>query len=272
MDQIGRFLRYLRYERNLSVGAIKTYKSMLSVTLRHLGVDLSHNKDMRDIVRSFEIELPRNPQVKLRWNLDVVLKYLTLEKFEPLTSTSLLNLSKKTLFLSALALAKRVGELQALSSSVGFSSEGAVLSYLPMFRAKNHASCKNLPRFFCLKQLAHLVPHEEEALLCPVRSLRAYLDRTKSLRGNSHKNLFCPVQCPESPMSKNAISYLLRTLIKEAHQELREDLMPVLKVKPHEIRAVATSVNFKQNLSLEAVVSAAQWKCASVFANHYLQM
>ena len=271
LDQIGRFFRYLRYDRRSAVSTIKTYRSMLATTLRHVDVELSNNRDMKDVIRSFEIEAPVNSPNTLKWNLDVVLKFLTTDKFEPIGNISFLELSKKTLFLVALALAKRVGELQALSSKVGFSSEGAVVSYLQKFRAKNHVSCKGLPRFFVIKQLEQLVPQEEEALLCPVRALKTYLKKSRPLSRDRHPNLFCAVRHPELPMSKNAISFMLRTLVIEAHQELREDLLPFLKVKPHEVRAVATSVNFQKNLSIDEVVSAAQWKCASVFAGHYLR-
>ena len=72
-------------------------------------------------------------------------------------------------------------------------------------------------------------------------------------------------------MSKNGISYFLRTLIREAHVNINVNNFPVVKVKPHEVRAVATSVNFKKNLSLESVMLAAQWQCNSVFTAHYLK-
>ena len=60
-------------------------------------------------------------------------------------------------------------------------------------------------------------------------------------------------------------------LIREAHASLKPELVPILKVKPHELRAVATSVAFKQNLSLDSVMETAQWRCNSVFASHYLK-
>lgn len=44
-----------------------------------------------------------------------------------------------------------------------------------------------------------------------------------------------------------------------------------MKVKVHEVRAVATSVAFKHNLSLSAILEATHWKCKSVFAMHYLR-
>ena len=51
-----------------------------------------------------------------------MLEYLRSPVFEPLSSASLRDLTRKTLFLVALATAKRVGELRALLRVVSFSS------------------------------------------------------------------------------------------------------------------------------------------------------
>ena len=64
---------------------------------------------------------------------------------------------------------------------------------------------------------------------------------------------------------------MAKQLIREAHQTLRPDLIPVLKVKAHELRGVSTSMSFHHNLSLSSVIEAAQWRCHSVFASHYLK-
>ena len=56
--------------------------------------------------------------------------------FEPISSLHLEVPLMKALFLTALATAHRVGELQALSSSVGFGRDGsALLSFSPTFLA-----------------------------------------------------------------------------------------------------------------------------------------
>ena len=120
----------------------------------------------------------------------IIIIIICSDKFEPLDKIPLEELTKKTLFLLALALAKRVSELQALSKDVGFIKEGALVSLLLEFRAKNDNKAKSLPRNFIVKGLSHLVGPEEERKLCPVRALRAYLDRTKDLRQYQVRNLF----------------------------------------------------------------------------------
>ena len=65
------------------------------------------------------------------WDLSKVLTYLVSPAFEPLAQASFRSLTLKTLFLLALAAAKRVVELQALSSIVTFVGADACLSYIP---------------------------------------------------------------------------------------------------------------------------------------------
>ena len=243
---------------------------MIQSVLRHADIPVSSNQDISDVIRSFVLERPVVRKDVVGWNLDLVLKFLCSAKFEPLNSASLRDLTKKALFLLALALAKRVSELQAISQNVGFSREGAVVSLILGFRAKNDNKVKALPRNFLVKGLRDLVGQEEERKLCPVRALKFYLDRTKGYK-RTKGSLFVAPKDPSRAASKNGISFLIRSLIKEAHQNVDSDTLKNLKVKAHEVRAVSTSLAYAHNLSLESVIEAAQWRSASVFASHYLK-
>ena len=271
INSICEFLIFLFEEKKLAVDTIRCYRSTLHSVLRHTGIKINKNEDVKDVIRSLKLRAPiKNPRV-VHWNLDVVLKFLTSDKFEPLNQSSLLNLTRKTFILLALALAKRISELQALSRSVGFCKEGALVSLAWDFRAKNDTKCKDLGRNFLIKELGSLVGQEEEALLCPVRALKAYLDRTKPLVGQNMSRLFVSPRKPTNAASKNALTCLTKDLIREAHERLQPELLPILKVRTHELRGVSTSVAFKKNLSLQSVMEAAQWRCHSVFASHYLK-
>ena len=271
INSICEFFIYLFEVKGLVVNTIRCYRSTLHSVLRHTGLKINRNQDIADVMRSLRLRAPVLPSRLVNWNLDVLLKFLCSDKFEPISNCSLFNLTKKTFILMALALSKRVSELQALSRSVGFCSEGAVVSLAMDFRAKNDFKCKNLQRNFVVKELGSLVGQEEEALLCPVRALKAYLDRTKPLVGKNMSRLFVSPRYPTNPASKNALTAMTKAVIKEAHESLRPDLIPVLKVKVHELRGVSTSMSFHHNLSLTAVLEAAQWRCHSVFASHYLK-
>ena len=99
-------------------------------------------------MRSFGVERPCVPHVAPSWDLDVMLWHLMSLEFEPLERLSLRALMKKTLFLVALATAKRIGELQALSCQVSFQGKDLFISYLPHFVAKTERPDAPLPRSF----------------------------------------------------------------------------------------------------------------------------
>ena len=205
------------------------------------------------------------------WNLDVVLRALSRPPFEPLRSASFRDLTKKSLFLVSLASAKRVSELQALLRRVTSQGEDLLLSYLPEFLAKTEKASNLLPREFRLKSLASLVgPNDEERLLCPVRALNYILERTKGISPKP-RNLFVSPSNTSKPLSKNALSFLLKETILQAHQSFPEELQQPLKVRAHDIRGIATSLNLSRNHSFNSILEAASWKTPSVFANHYLK-
>lgn len=111
---------------------------------------------------------------------------------------------------------------------------------------------------------------EEERVLCLFRALRYYLNRTEKIRGPS-SNHWCTVRNPSHPLSKNALSFSLRNLIREAHSQIKEDILPNFKVRVHDIRVVSTSLAIKRNMSLTSIFPSTYWRCRSIFASHYLK-
>ena len=109
------------------MSSILGYWSMLSAVFRFKLPEISTSTVLRDLLRSFKVEAPVRPVRPPAWDLDAVLGYLNSSTFELLDSTSLRSLTKKVLFLVSLATAKRVGELQAVSSRVAFASSDACL-------------------------------------------------------------------------------------------------------------------------------------------------
>ena len=150
------------------------------------------------------------------WDLSKVLCFLNSGSFDPLRAAPLRALSKTVLFLLALATAKRVGELQVLSRIVSFVSGDACFFYVPEFVAKSESLSRSIPRSFLVKSLSDFAAGlDVDLLLCPVRALRVYLDRTLSL-APSRRRLFVSLSCPMRAMSKNAVSFFLRDVIHGA--------------------------------------------------------
>ena len=209
----------------------------------------------------------------------MALHYLKGARFEPLVEASLRDLSRKTLFLVAMALASRIGELQALSPSVGWGRDGhsVKLAWVPEFMAKTETPVtpdNPVPREFVLHALSQDTPEKEELLLCPVRALRYYLYRVESLKLKPDR-LFVAPSNPKRHISKNAISYFVWSVILEsnAKEHLPSDVefLHIDNVRAYEIRALSVSTCFKVTCSLEALRWAALWKCEPIFPNFYLR-
>ena len=183
---------------------------MLSAVFRTVLSEISTSPVIQDLLRSFKVEAPCRAIRPPAWDLLKVLTYLRSSIFEPLSNTSLRDLTGKTLFLVGLATAKRVGELQALSRFVSFSPSAAGVSYVPEFLAKTETAVHPLPHSFSVQSLGDFAAGlPEDLLLCPVRSLGEYVKRTSRFV-NRPRRLFVSPCCPSRAMSKNAISYFLR--------------------------------------------------------------
>ena len=253
--------------RGLSVSSVKGYRSMLSAVFRFHLPDLSAHPILRDLLRSFRVSAPSCPMCPPPWDLSKVLRFLISDAFEPLRTAPLRALSKKVLFLLALATAKRVGELQALSRIVSFVRDDACLSYVPEFVAKSESLTRSIPRSFLVRLLSDFAAGlDDDLLLCPVRALCIYLDRTLSL-APSRCRLFISPSFPTRALSKNLVSFFLREVIHGAEAARPE----VGTVRAHDVRGVSTSVAFHRNWSVSAVLDAATWSSSSVFTSFYLR-
>ena len=223
---------------------------------------------IRDLLRSFSIARSCPPLSPPSWDVEVVLRALRSPPFEPLVSCSLRDLTIKTLFLVSLATAKRVGELQALSYRVAKSGQDLTLTYLPEFVAKTETSDNPIPRSFLLKSLTDFVGDlEEELLLCPVRALSVYLQRTTGVPGRP-RHLFVSPRNTSRPCSKNAISFFTRSLIRSTGA-----LGAVEGPGPraHSVRSLATSIAFMKNTPISKILEAGTWKSSLVFTSFYLK-
>ena len=207
------------------------------------------------------------------WNAPSLLRVLSLLRgspFEPLESCSLRDLTRKTLFLVSLATARRVGELQAVSAAVSSSSGSDLfLSYLPEFRAKSESASNPLPRSFQVRSLRDFVGSlPGEMSLCPVRALQVYLRRTASLSPRP-RSLFVSPRAPSRPMSKNALSFFLRSVISLSFPPVSAP--PSSSSRAHSSHGVSTSLAFSRNVPLASILAAATWSSSTVFTSFYLR-
>ena len=172
----------------------------------------------------------------------------------------------KVLFLLSLATTKRVSELHALSRWVAFQGKDLSLSYLPEFVAKTEPERNPLPQFFVVKSLEDFVGElPEDRLLCPVRAVCIYLEPVASIAPRP-RALFVSPSCLTRALSKNALSFFLRRVIKDSGS-----VVDGSSPRAHSIRGVATSALFLRNWSVSKVLEAATWRSSPIFASFYLR-
>ena len=143
------FLIHLRLDKGLSVSAVKGYCSALNSVLALKGRDLASSREITMLICSFSRSVD---PVELRppaWDISLVLQSLTGAPYEPLRTCKERFLAQKTLFLLALASAKRIGELHALSYRVSHTRNwGEVsFSFVTGFVAKTQDPSSLSPRF-----------------------------------------------------------------------------------------------------------------------------
>ena len=137
---------------------------------------------------------------------------------------------------------------------------------MPEFAAKTETVTRPLPRSFEVQSLGDFAAGlPEELLLCPVRSLSAYMMRTSQVV-NRPRRLFVSPKCPSRAMSKKGISYMLREVIVQSGASSQSGQAP----GAHSIRGIATSSAFFRNWSLQSVLEAASWHSNTVFTSFYL--
>ena len=263
--KIADFLTYMFKSKGAALSTIKGYRAMLSAVFKFPLPEISTSPILKDLIWSFEISAPRPLFPPPPWDLDKVLQYLSGPPFEPLVRASFLDKTKKALFLLAMATAKRVSELQALSFSVSFQGEDLVLFYDPFFRAKTESVSNPLPRSIIVPSLSDFAGDLHERVQCPVRAIK-FLRKAARSASFIPSRLFVSLRNLEPAMSKNAMSFYLRQLIVDSGA-----VSSARPPRAHDIRGIATSLNYYSNLSLSNLMQVATWRSNRVFASRYLK-
>ena len=263
--KIADFLTYMFKTKGAALSTTKGYRAMLAAVFKFPLPEISTSPILKDLIRSFEISAPRPIFPPPPWELDKVIQFLSGPPFEPLARASFLDKTKKALFLLAMATAKRVSELQALSFSVSFQGEDLVLYYDPFFRAKTESVANPLPRSIIVPSLSDFAGDLPERVHCPVRAIK-YLRKAARSASFIPSRLFVSPRNPECAMSKNAMSFYLRQLIVDSGA-----VSSARPPRAHDIRGISTSLNYYSNLSLSNLMQVATWRSNCVFASCYLK-
>ncbi len=271
---IGVVLSFLqeRLERRLSPSTLKVYVAAIAahpnaVDGRSLG---KHDLIVRFLKGARRMNPSRPPLVPF-WDLSIVLAGLQRGPFEPLDSVELKFLSLKTALLTALTSIKRVGDLLAFSVSEECFVFGPVYSHVVLRPRPGYVP--KVPTTPFRDQVVNLqaLPSEEAdpalALLCPVRALRIYVIRTRSVRSSEQLFVCHGGQQKGKAVSKQRLAHWIVEAVALAYQSQGEPCP--LGVRAHSTRSVASSHALAHGASLADICRVAGWATPNTFARFY---
>ena len=265
------------FEDGKAVNTVENIHSALRSVLRHFGYPEHQPGLVKDCINSLWKLRPRERKVCADWDVNVVLNSFLKPPYTDDHGNDehicLRAFTIKTAFLTALACSRRKSEIHAFSRSNGFfraerkPSGEVILSIhtIPGFVAKNQKA-RNLYPQVTLRSFFHEYPDDpQEALLCPVRAITRYLERTKDFP-NSKGLMFV-----NPDRTKNATASSLACWLKAAISAAYKDNETSPHFNPHEIRAVSTSLSLFNHASVSEILEAGTWRHYSTFLENYLR-
>ncbi len=261
---IGVVLSFLqeRLERRLSPSTLKVY--VAAIAAHHDAVDgrsLGKHDLIVRFLRGARRLNPSRPPLMPSWDLSIVLTGLQRGPFEPLDSVELKYLSAKTALLTALTSIKRVGDLQAFSVSEECLVFGPDYSHVVLRPRPGYVpKVPTTPFRDQVVNLQALLSEEADpalALLCPVRALRIYVDRTRSFRSSEQLLVCYGGQQKGKAVSKQRLAHWIVDAIALAYQSQGEPCP--MGVRAHSTRSVASSYALAHGASLADICRAAGW-------------
>ncbi|XP_039529209.1 uncharacterized protein LOC120480253 [Pimephales promelas] len=262
-------------DKGRSFSTIKVYLAAISAC--HVGFEgstVGQHPLIRRFMKGARRSLPVVRRTVPEWDLSMVLEALSQHPFEPLDSISLKLLSLKTALLLALASAKRVSELHALSvhpscSKFSLSGDKVFLKPNPAFMPKCFPAFTSEVLELSAFHPPPFTSLEDQRLnaLCPVRALQAYMTRTNAFRKSDQ--LFVSWAPPHlgSPISKQRLSHWVVDAITMAYKA--KGVQPPRGIRAHSTRGLATSWALFRGVSLQDICSAASWASPHTFVRYY---
>ena len=269
VDQVAEFLLSL-FNDGLQANTIQGYRTAIAAIHRGFadGSCVSTNSSLASMIKGAFHERPPVKSLQPEWDLPLVLRFISRD-LSNMPKLSLIDLSRRTAFLMAVASGRRCSELHALSrSSKHLSFRRSYVCMLPRagFLSKNQ-SLSFTPTPIKLPDLRVATGCPDDAPWCPVRSLKFYLARTRSL-GQGSDHVFISSRPPFGPASRSTISRWVKSVILDAY---RHNGLHSPSFRSHSTRAVSTSWALYSGVALVDIVASAGWRGDTTFQRVYMR-
>ena len=210
----------------------------------------SHPLIVRFIKGVFEKRTPQ-PRYNRIWDASIVLDYLA--TLNPVDKLLLKDLTLKLLMLLLLVTGKRGQSIHLLNVTTMQLGETSC-----SFQLTNHTktSKPGQPTKTIIIQ-----KFEHDCAVCPVHTLREYIKRTDTIRGNEEQ-LFISFVKPHKSVSRDTISRWTKTVLQNSG-------IDTTKFTSHSTRAASASKAKQKDVPLDIILAHAGWSTTSTFSKFY---
>ncbi len=262
---VGPVLEFLqeRLTARAAATTLRVYVAAIAARRELDEMPLGRHRMVSAFMRGVRRLRPVRPTAVPSWDLSVVLEGLVTAPFEPLESASERILTLKVTLLQALSVSEMCMDFAPGLVKVTLRPRPG---YIPkVFSTSFRSQVVTLHSF-------HPPPFassEDEKLhmLCPVRALKLYVDRSKVWRKSSQLLVCFGAGCRGLATSKQRISHWVRDTISLAYEA--RNLPSPLSLRAHSTRGVASSQTLFRGVPLEDICVAAGWSSPHTFVRFY---
>ena len=246
------YLLFLHQTRRLSWSTVGVHRSAISSMLMPLAIPpLGEHPLVTRFMRALFLKRPPSTEPRWSWDMASVLGYVR-DLGQP-SDLTLRQLVAKLAFLIAVFSARRVADLPLLRISPKYLQRTASAAvFQPAFGAKQDRPGHQNP-VIVLRAYA-------DNRLCPIATLDEYLSRTNY--ANRDEALFLTSTSPFHPAAKATIKRWILLILQAAG----------VQASPGSTRAAAASFALARNISLQAVMTSADWSRTTTVFRHYVRL
>lgn len=225
---------------------IAGYRSAISAFHQPIdGCSIGKHPRVSALMRGIFNKKPPKPKYRFIWDVDLVLGYL-----ETLViNDNLGKLTHKLVMLLALTSASRASEIWQLDLDYMIRMDSFYSFTLPRpTKVQKQGDSHTELKFY---------KFDDNKSLCVFRTLDAYIEETKSVRGEETNLLIATIQ-PHHKVVTSTVSRWLKEVIRDSGIEIKH-------FQGHSTRSASTSKALLNGASVEDIMQAAHWSNKSTF-------
>ncbi|XP_071504200.1 uncharacterized protein [Diadema antillarum] len=237
---------------------INSYRSALSSVLPSIdGFPVGKHPLVSRVLKGIFNKEPPKPRYNTTWEVSQVLDYLC--SLDNNARLNLLLLSEKLIALAALVSAQRVQTLSFLDITyMSISDNSAVFQVVELL--KTTTTKKGIAN-----QSVELSSFPTNEKLCVLSVLKEYLSRTEPLRQvHGVKKLFISTRKPHKEVTTSTLSRWLKSTLHKAG-------IDTSVFSAHSYRSASSMAAFTQGVTIEEIMSKANWSNAKTFRDYYFK-